>query len=330
MIIIWGTKVNRHPRGVVADKCPVCMENERFSVTDHYEVSHLYYISLGQGTLIATTRACWQCGTEFHCSAEAYDEFLDDQSAQKMPIDELIERTNTPMARARDARRQLEEMARAPSAPLPPEVASAVAAPGTSMREIAPSAQDAELREALGRLEPYEGLGPQVSELLRELQAWRSLDSSARAELLGAVNAFIESQQRIDRAAAFFGSMAQSFPQHLGCLPAIVLLAFLISVFFWSPITNWHFGISIAYAVVALLAVIAVYYYVTNVIRRRWYRNTILPKIKEEGIDLNTLLAVMVGIAQSPDRIDERVRELAGSAPLLQDEAARLASVPET
>jgi hypothetical protein len=322
MFIIWGTKVNQDPRGTVADKCPVCMETERFAVTDHYEVGHIYFISLGPGTRVASTRACWRCGTEFNCVPDGYDEFLPDATAEAMSIDEIVERTNSQLAVARDARKQLEEMAREPSE-LPGEAATGLMLPGTLLREVPPSELDRELRLALARLEAYEGTGPEVTELLQKLQAWRGLDAAGRAGLLQQVDAFIDSQQKIDRAISFLATMSLSFPQFLGCLPALALLVALASFFLWAPF-NWNVTLAIGYALFGLLIVCVFFYYITNVIRRRWFRSVLIPQADEEGVDLKTLVVVMISIARSKDAIDEKVRELSSEARLLRQEVVAL------
>lgn len=324
MLIIWGTKVNKDPLGTVADNCPVCMGTQRFAVTDHYEVSHIYFISLGRGTRIATTRACWRCGTEFNAVPDGYDEFLPEATAEAMPLDEIVERTNSQLAQMRDARKELEEMAGERSPELPGEAATGMKLPGISLREVPTSAQDAELREALGRLEAYEGHGPEVADLFQKLKSWRGLDAADRTALLEEVNEFIDKQQKIDKAVAFLATMAQSFPQYLGCLPALVLLAALGSVFFWTPLLNWHVCVSVGYAIIGLLAVIISYYYLSNVIRSRWFRNVVIPKADEEGVDLKTLVVLMIGVAKSPERIDEKVRDMASEARLLRQEVLAL------
>jgi hypothetical protein len=323
MLIIWGTKINRHPRGTVADQCGACMEVQRFAVTDHYEVSHVYYISIGQGTRVASTRQCWRCGSEFNCVPDGYDEFLPDATVEEMSLDEIIERTNAPLAEVRAARKRIEKMVSERPAQPAGDAATQVMLPGTPLREVPASMQDAELRETLARLEAYEGTTPEVAILLQKLQGWRDLDSNGRSALLEEVNTFIDYQQKADRAIAYLNRMVGTFPQYLGCLPATVLLAALGAVFWWGY-DYCHPCVLLSYGTIGLAAVFACYYYATNAMRRRWMRQTVIPEADEAGVDLQTLAAVMVGVAQLTDRIDDKMREMASEAWLLEQEAAAL------
>ena len=323
MLIIWGTKVNRDPRGTVADQCPACMEVQRFAVTDHYEVSHIYYISVGQGTRVASTRQCWRCGSEFSCVRDGYNEFLGEGTAKGMSLDEIIERTNAPLAEVRAARRRIETMAsERPSQP-GGDSATQMMLPGTPLREAPTMMQDADLRETLGRLKAYEGSAPEVTDFLQKLQGWRSLDSSGRAALLEEVSTFIDNQQKTDRAIAFLDRMVASYPQHVGWFPALVLLAALGAVFWWAY-SYCHPCVLLTFGAIGIAAVTACYVYASSAIRRRWMRHTVIPQAEEAGVDLKTLAVVMTGLAQLTDRIGEKMQEMAAEAWLLEQEALAL------
>ena len=56
MFVVWGTKHKIKNVGVVGDRCEACGELAAFTVTDHFEAGHIYYISLTQGTLRATSK----------------------------------------------------------------------------------------------------------------------------------------------------------------------------------------------------------------------------------------------------------------------------------
>jgi hypothetical protein len=272
---------------------------------------------------VASTRRCWQCGSEFNCVPDGYIEFLADEAVEAMALDEVIERTNPPLATVRAARKRIEKMASERPAQPAGEAATQMMLPGTPLREVPSSMQDAELRETLARLEAYEGSVPEVADLLQKLQGWRSLDSDGRAALLAEVNIFIDSQQRADRAVAFLNKMLGSYPQYLGWFPAIVLLAVLGAVFWWAY-EYCHPCVLLSYGVMALAAVFACYYYVTNAIQRRWMRQTVIPQAEEAGVNLRTLAAVMVGVSQMADRIDDKMREMTSTAWLLEQEAVAL------
>ncbi len=73
---------------------------------------------------------------------------------------------------------------------------------------------------------------------------------------------------------------------------------------------------------VAIAAMLACYYGATRTIRRRWIRNTFIPQADKGGVDLKTLAAVMVNVAKMGERIDDKMRDMASEAWLLEQEAA--------
>lgn len=109
MIFIWGTKVRTESLGTVADWCQACRRVRAFEVTNYYRVGHIYYISLGSGSLHATVRECWRCFSQFYCNEEDYDRFYDEADAEQMSIGKLLERTNTLLLEELERQRQREE-----------------------------------------------------------------------------------------------------------------------------------------------------------------------------------------------------------------------------
>jgi hypothetical protein len=315
MLIIWGTKVNQDPRGAVADKCSVCADVQLFDVTDHYEVSHIYFIPLGRGTRVATTRACIRCGTEFHCEPDSYDDYLTPQESDDLSIEEIVERTNTALGEARARRQQLEDMAYESK---PIKDSTQVALPGTPIREAAPSALDQELRKVLARLEMYEDRGPDVAEMLKKLGRWRKLDDDGRAKLLEQAEAYVEKQEHSDRALGFIADVAQGFPQYAGCLPALALVAVLASAYWWSPIGS-SVCLSGGYAVIGLALAAGLFYYLGSVRRRHWFRSVLIPKADAEGVDLKIVVTTMISLARSKQPIVEIVRTMSQDARVLRD-----------
>jgi hypothetical protein len=71
-IIIWGTKIRKDLRGIVAEKCSVCGETERFIVTDYFEVGHIYYIAFGKGTRIDCVSECTRCRNQFRIAPRVH------------------------------------------------------------------------------------------------------------------------------------------------------------------------------------------------------------------------------------------------------------------
>ncbi len=69
MVIIWGKKVRRERRGRCVLYCGFCSSPQAFDVTDLYQVHHIYYIPLGQGTYRLTECTCITCGHDIHQSS---------------------------------------------------------------------------------------------------------------------------------------------------------------------------------------------------------------------------------------------------------------------
>src|SRR5271167_617511 len=103
-IIIWGTKIRKDVRGIVAEKCSVCADTECFTVTDLYEVGHIYYIAIGKGTRIDCMSKCTRCGTQFRIAPDSYEDYLPRDAAERVTMDEIVDRTNPRLAYARDMR----------------------------------------------------------------------------------------------------------------------------------------------------------------------------------------------------------------------------------
>ncbi len=106
MFIIWGTKTRRERLGVVADWCFNCRRVRAFTVSDYFRVPHVYYISLGRGTLTATARECWECGSQYYCAEEDYEDLLPEETAEQMSMNELLYRTNRSLSDRLDTQRQ--------------------------------------------------------------------------------------------------------------------------------------------------------------------------------------------------------------------------------
>lgn len=97
-MIIFGTQGRQQPRGIVAERCPQCEKIQRFVVVAHYEVGHVYFIPLGEGTHLQTSLHCPACGSQFFFKRSRYAEILPLQYGRTCPMDELIARTNPELA----------------------------------------------------------------------------------------------------------------------------------------------------------------------------------------------------------------------------------------
>jgi len=116
-IIIWGTKSRQERLGSVGDWCPACRRPQAFTVTNYFRVGHIYYISLGRGSLVATLRQCWECGAHYRCTEEDYERFLPEETVEQMSLNELLRQTNPPLKKHLDARRAQLSSGQGPNRP---------------------------------------------------------------------------------------------------------------------------------------------------------------------------------------------------------------------
>lgn len=90
MLIIWGTKVHRKPRGYVAEVCPNCIGVREVKIDTVSRVSHVYYIPLGDGTVVGHIGTCSSCRGEFGINPDVYPFYA---QGPGLPMNELVELT---------------------------------------------------------------------------------------------------------------------------------------------------------------------------------------------------------------------------------------------
>lgn len=88
-MIIWGRKTVRRHVGYVADFCPICACARPFAVTRVGSAGHLYFISVGDGTLVGHERACKVCSIALRADPAQYMAM----AKQPLGILELIQQT---------------------------------------------------------------------------------------------------------------------------------------------------------------------------------------------------------------------------------------------
>jgi hypothetical protein len=116
-VIIWGTKSRQECLGTVADWCPACRRPRAFAVTKYFRVGHIYYISLGRGSLVAAVRQCRECGSQYRCADEDYEALVPEKAVQEMSLNELLQQTNSVLKEQLDARRAQIASGQGPSRP---------------------------------------------------------------------------------------------------------------------------------------------------------------------------------------------------------------------
>ena len=93
-MIIFGTKGRDDARGVVADGCPNCREIRAFTVVDQFEVPHVYWVSMGQGSLRNTYIRCLHCDQTYAFEERKYRTLMSCAEARHSNLSELVQRTH--------------------------------------------------------------------------------------------------------------------------------------------------------------------------------------------------------------------------------------------
>ncbi|MCZ7644791.1 MAG: hypothetical protein M5U26_05835 [Planctomycetota bacterium] len=104
MLIIWGSKRKELELGWVADLCLACGRPTAHRLREVRSVSHLYYISLGNGSLAGYEIVCRECGRVGAAETDDYADFGDEPDED---LGALVERTNPELPRRIVAREDL-------------------------------------------------------------------------------------------------------------------------------------------------------------------------------------------------------------------------------
>jgi hypothetical protein len=299
MWLIYGHTERRKRRGIVADECPLCEDVRPFLVTEHYVVSHLYFIPLGRGRLQASVRRCQACQGAFACDSTLYDQFLSVRQARTLPIDELLEQTNPNLARAREARLQLER-----------EAQRAVAGQSHADDEVL-------LRWLMTRLRQLGEALVNRTHYQDRLLSWYQLPATERERLRREIEAFIEDRKKLQRAAIFTDVVSRTFPRAPGCLPALFLwMALMIVAFFLAALLRLE-GSIVLFLLIGLVAIFLCYRSWARSSYQRWFCKKFIPSMEAHAIDLPALLTVLSSIKKSPPKHDPWMRALVKRSDLL-------------
>src|SRR5262245_26955347 len=104
-VIVWGTNRRKECLGEVGDWCDTCRQVQPFTDTRRWQAGHIYGIRVEREHVVNTECTCWECGEEYYCDADDYDDFLREEEVETMSMAELLARTN-PLLKARLDRRR--------------------------------------------------------------------------------------------------------------------------------------------------------------------------------------------------------------------------------
>ena len=89
-MIIWGTRIKRRRLGRAADFCPICRELRAHRIRRIGLVTHVYYLSIGAGSLVAHEAECEACGATREVDGDQFEAISRRRGAG---LDELITET---------------------------------------------------------------------------------------------------------------------------------------------------------------------------------------------------------------------------------------------
>ncbi len=104
--IFFGRTTRVEEVGAVGEWCERCGEVRAFLVKRYYQHWHIYFLPLGRGKPVRTTRECWRCGAKYLCRLSDYTAFVPEEEAEGLPLAELLDRTNGRMPDALRPRRR--------------------------------------------------------------------------------------------------------------------------------------------------------------------------------------------------------------------------------
>ncbi len=290
MFIIWGSKHKEKRIGFIADNCPNCQQVKCFQVVEHYKVGHIYYISLGQGSLEATTMRCSSCNGEYNYNASRYALCSQSSSGQ---LGDLLRMTNPVLMEKIERQKRLENIAAGDS-------------DGTPKDDV----NLAKLQLHIDALNVYES--EEVTAFLTRLENWNDIDQNEKDVLGREINKYIAEQKNHEKIFSFIRKMGIDFPGSAGCATFIVLMILMLSPFYWFHEThNWLYG---GLLVVASLAVsITMYIKQSNKTVCKWVQDRLIPSAEQEQVNINTFAQYLVGIKQSNQKIDDDISSMISS-----------------
>jgi hypothetical protein len=89
VFIVWGKKYVYRNAGHVADFCNICRTPQAFSLQRIGLADHLYYITVGEGTLAGHQRTCGKCRSVYSADTGRYANV----SKRKLPFAQLQQHT---------------------------------------------------------------------------------------------------------------------------------------------------------------------------------------------------------------------------------------------
>ncbi len=310
MFIVWGTKSRQEDGGVVGDWCEGCRAPNFHKLTHYFKVSHVYYIPLGKGQHVGTTRQCTQCGTTSSCTASAYSRALTHQEALGRGIDQVLEATNPPLLAQVHKQRALEY-----------QIAQRITGGQQAADGLAPAAlparqADHRLLTALQTLGAMDARQQNVSQFLDRLQKWDYLTPSEGEVLLHEINAFVAEDRAMKSALYLLRLLPTPTPKWIGyvaCLAAVMIL-FVVAPFL--PSLLW--GAFFTATVIVCCFIIAKK--ASKKAVRAWVERSLAPKLRESDVDARYFVSLLAELRGSGRGYEEKIAAMARNVDVIADE----------
>lgn len=264
---IWGPVIEIKDIGVMAEQCPQCQRVTACLLRSVQRGFCVFYLKTAASSH-ETSGFCTECHKAFHCDAWRYASAVPAKEAKGLAIEELLVRTNPSLAE----RVQMKE-------------------------QIAALGGDTRFAEAYHQLEETH-IGRLRAGLHEQLLNWERLPEEVKTAL---------AQQIVDRARAWklARHIAPGFPDHVGCLPAIVSALVVWLVFFLPALALRSTLLGSVSFLIALPAAALTRHFLFAPQIRRWTRTVLLPECSDANISFASFVEVVDDLADSPlDRLE--------------------------
>jgi hypothetical protein len=122
-VIVWGSKNVFPLRGYAAGFCPFCRDLRQLKVQEIRNVSHIYFIPMGKGTLVGYRTLCMECGVPLISDEPPAEHIVPTPASD---VREAIELTNPSLPEELTERLAMEREIRSGQQPNDPEVREAL------------------------------------------------------------------------------------------------------------------------------------------------------------------------------------------------------------
>jgi hypothetical protein len=272
-------------------------------VIQKHRVPHLYWIPLGSGSIIDTWRVCSRCSGRTACDLRDYQQLLPAHRAKDLAVAEILRLTTPWLAQEIAARGRQGQAWQAN-------------APGKA------AGLDPRVRSASARLTQLGQEDPRVQSLQARLAHWAALRPEDREQLLDEIDGLTAANEATELAVRFVAGISQRFKAEVDFgLSFTVFLMCLLGGLFLTGMVFSEPWVWYLLAMVPLAAVVAAVFFHRQYkrhLQRRFFKSRFLPKMRNQRIALDRVIAVLESIDPEDENQDENLIKLARALPILR------------